>query len=165
MHRFRKAGMSVAAVALAVSGVAVLFAGPASAGGPKGKVSCTTFSGSVLSGFITISGCSGTAATGPSSMPISISVLAGGGPVTWSNGNVTTFHAPTLGTAKPTHCPGYVKSTKKAPYTGPEPSETTFSGTVTADNSGMKVPGKYKGYICIHATTTAFSAAKALKIN
>ena len=48
MNRFRKAGLSVAVVALAVSGVAALFAGPASAAkGPHGKLVCTTMSGSL----------------------------------------------------------------------------------------------------------------------
>ena len=64
MHRFRKAGMSIAAVALATSGIVALFAMPASAksNAPKGKITCTAMSGS--GSTITISGCSGTAVPG-----------------------------------------------------------------------------------------------------
>jgi len=167
MHRFRKAGMSVAAVALASSGIAVLFAMPASASsGPKGKVTCTTMSGSLPSETITIGGCTGTAVpgTGGHSIPLSILILANGGPVTWQSGAVTTFAKPKLGTAKATHCPGYVKSTKKAPYSGPEPALDKFSGAVTSDNAGLKVPGKYSGEVCVSSAGN-FSAAKALKIN
>jgi hypothetical protein len=159
--------MSVAAVALAASGVAVLFAGPASAAsGPKGKVTCTSMSGSVSSGFITISGCTGSSVpgTGGHSMPISIAVLANGGNVTWANSTVTHFTKPTLASKKATHCPGYVKSTPKAPYSGPEPSLETFAGQVTSDNSGLKVPGKYKGEVCI-SSGGSFSAPKAFKLS
>ncbi len=167
MHRFRKAGMSVAAVALAASGVAVLFAGPASAAsGPKGKVTCTTMSGSTGSGQIKLSGCTGSAVpgTGGSSMELSITVLAAGGNVTWTNGKVTDFGTPALVPKKATKCPGYVKSTKKNPYSGNEPSLDQFSGVVHSDNTGMKVPGKYKGYVCISASGS-FSAEKPLKIS
>ena len=161
MHRFRKTGMSVAAVALAASGIAVLFAMPASASsGPKGKITCTHMSGSLSSGQITISGCSGTAVpgTGGSSTSLSISLLANGGPVTWVNGKVTTFAKPALGSASAKHCPGYVKGASA------NPSVTKFSGAVTSDNAGLKVPGKFKGEVCI-STTQQFSAAKALKIS
>jgi hypothetical protein len=160
--------MSVAAVALAASGVAVLFAGPASAkaAGPKGKMTCTTMSGSVSSTQIKISGCTGsnTPGTGGSSKELSITVLANGGPVTWVNNNVTDFSKPVLGSAKATHCPGYVKSSKKHPYSGNEPSLEKFSGTVTSDNTGLKVPGKYKGEVCI-SDSGSFSAAKPLKVS
>jgi hypothetical protein len=168
MNRFRKAGLSVAAVALAASGVAVLFAGPASAkapAGPKGKITCTTMSGSLGSGTITISGCSGSAVpgTGGSSVPLSITVLASGGPVGWVSGQTTVFGAPALVSKKATHCPGYVKPPKGGP-TPAEPSMDQFSGTVNTDNSGLKVPGKFKGDICISVAGN-FSAAKALKIS
>jgi hypothetical protein len=158
--------MSVAAVALAASGIVVLFAMPASASSrPKGKISCTTMSGSTGSGTITISGCTGTATpgTGGSSVPLSIAVLADGGPVNWVSGFTTTFAAPTLASAKPKHCPGYVKPSR----TNPNPAEPTlekFSGSVTGDNSGMKVPGKFKGEVCIDQSGN-FSAPKALKVN
>jgi hypothetical protein len=159
--------MSVAAVALASTGIAVLFAMPASASsGPHGKVTCTSMSGSLSSEMITISGCSGTAVpgTGGSSHALSILILANGGPVNWDSGAVTTFAKPSLGTAKATHCPGYVKSTKKAPYSGPEPSLDKFKGAVTSDNAGLKVPGKYSGEVCVSSAGN-FSAPKALKIS
>jgi hypothetical protein len=168
MHRFRKAGISVTAVALAASGIVVLFAMPASAKStaPKGKVTCTQMTGSTGSGFITLSGCTGNAVpgTGGSSQPISIALLVNGGPVTWTNNNVTTFGAPALSSKKATHCPGYVKPTKTNPTPANEPSLDQFSGSVTADNTGMKVPGKYKGFICIDPSGN-FSAPKPLKIS
>jgi hypothetical protein len=169
MHRFRKAGISVAAVALAASGIVALFAMPASAAsGPKGKITCTTMNGSTASGHIVISGCTGSAVpgTGGSSTSLSITVLAAGGNVTWVNGKVTHFGAPTLVAAKATHCPGYVKSSKKHPYNGAEPSLDKFSGTVTSDNTGLKIPGKYKGEVCIGSNAAhSITAAKPLKIS
>jgi hypothetical protein len=167
----RKAVTLVAVVAVPISVLSVaLNSGPALAksSGPKGKITCTTMSGSVTSATITISGCSGSATpgTGGSSKPLSITVLANGGPVTWVNGKVTDFGKPVLGTAKATHCPGYVKSSKKHPYSGSEPSLEKFSGTVNSDNTGLKVPGKYKGEVCIaNNTAESFSAAKPLKIS
>ncbi len=164
----RKTFMLVAALAVPISVLSVtLNSGPASAksSGPKGKIACTTMTGSVASGTITISGCSGTAVpgTGGSSKPLSIAVLESGGPVTWVNNQVTNFSAPTLASGNAKHCPGYVKSTKKAPYSGSEPSLEKFSGSVTSDNTGLKVPGKYKGEVCISQSGN-FSAGKALKI-
>jgi hypothetical protein len=165
----RKAFMLVAVLAVPISVLSVtLNSGPASAAssGPKGKISCTTMTGSIGSGTITVSGCSGSAVpgTGGSSKPLSIAVLESGGPVTWANSHVTNFSKPALASAKAAHCPGYVKSTKKAPYSGPEPSLEKFSGTVTSDNTGLKVPGKYKGEVCI-SQSGSFSARKPLKIS
>lgn len=165
----RKALMLVTVLAVPVSVLSVtLNSGPASAksSGPKGKITCTTMSGALTSGTITISGCSGTAVpgTGGSSKPLSIAVLENGGPVDWVNGQVTDFSKPALASANPKHCPGYVKSTKKAPYSGSEPSLEKFSGEVTSDNTGLKVPGKYKGEVCI-STAGNFSAGKPLKIS
>ncbi len=161
--------MLVAVLAVPVSVLSVtLNSGAASAksSGPKGKITCTTMSGSLASGFITISGCSGSAVpgTGGSSEPLSIAELESGGPVNWVNGHVTNFAAPALTSANAKHCPGYVKSTKKAPYSGPQPTLEKFSGSVTSDNTGLKVPGKYKGEVCISQSNN-FSAGKPLKIS
>ena len=152
MHHFRKVGMSVAAVAVAALGIVAVFALPASAAkGPHGKFVCTQISGSVSSGFVTISGCSGNAVpgTGGSSQPLPIASLVSGGTVNWVNGQSTTIDQPVLNSSKkPTHCPGYVKPSK----TNPTPSEPTleqFTAHVTADTTGLKVPGKVKGYACI----------------
>ena len=166
MQHVRKVGVSAAAVALAASGIFALFATSASAGSkPHGKIVCSTMSGSVGSGTITISGCSGTASTGGSSQPLSIALLANGGPVTWTNNDVTTFGKPTLNsTGNPKHCPGYTKPTKTNPTPPNQPSLTSFTGAVTSDNTGMKVPGKYKGYVCISSSGN-FSAPKPLKVN
>ena len=168
MHRPRSRQFVtlVAAGALAASGIALLFAMPASASsGPHGKVTCTSMSGSVGSGTITLSGCSGSAVpgTGGASQPLSIAVLAGGGTVNWVNSQTTTFAAPALVSAKAKKCPGYVKPTTANPNPN-EPSLEKFSGGVTADTAGLKVPGKYKGEVCIDQNGN-FSAAKPLKIS
>ena len=150
----------VCAAVLALPGTA------SASSGPKGKIVCTTLSGSLGSGTITISGCSGTAVpgTGGSSMPLSIGLLASGGPVTWVNNNVTNFAAPVLASSKAIkHCPGYVKPPKGGP-TPAEPSLEKFSGAVTSDNTGLKVPGKYKGEVCIDQSGN-FSAPKPLKVS
>ena len=114
-------------------------------------------------GTVTISGCSG-GINGPST-PVPTTTLATGGTIHFPSGTVT-FGSPTLVAAKATHCPGYVKSTKKKPYTGAEPSLFKFSGSVTASTvSGLKAPGgKYKGEACSSASG-AISAAKALKFD
>ncbi|MDR3647447.1 MAG: hypothetical protein P4L20_00020 [Acidimicrobiales bacterium] len=166
-ERMRKVFMLVAALALPISVLSVvLTSAPASASsGPKGKITCTTMSGSTGSGTIVISGCSGTAVpgTGGSSKPLSIAVLAAGGPVTWVNNDVTVFAAPALSSASAKHCPGYVKPPKGGP-TPAEPTLEKFSGAVNSDNTGMKVPGKYKGEVCI-SQSGSFSAPKALKVS
>ena len=134
--------------------------------GPKGKVTCTNLNGSLTSGTVTLSGCSDLkgANTGPGSHPISIAVLEAGGTITWDSGKTSTFSKPVLAPTKAKKCPGYVKSTKKNPYSGSEPSAEKFSGQVTADTSGLKVPGKYKGEVCI-SQSGSISALKALKAN
>jgi len=163
----RRVFLGVAALALPISVLSVaLNTAPASASsGPKGKITCTSMSGSTGSGTITISGCSGTSVpgTGGSSKPLSIAVLAAGGPVTWVNNDVTTFGRPVLGSASAKHCPGYVKPPKGGP-TPAEPSLEKLSGAVTSDNTGLKVPGKYKGEVCI-SQSGSFSAPKALKVS
>jgi hypothetical protein len=45
-----------------------------------------------------------------------------------------------------------------------EPSADKFTGNVTGDTSGMKVPGKIKGAVCI-STTGVITALKPLKVN
>src|SRR5580704_8206385 len=162
-RHIRKGFMLVAVLAVPISVLSVtLNSGAASAksSGPKGKIICTTMSGSVGSGTITISGCSGSAVpgTGGASKPLSIAVLANGGAVTWVNNNVTNFSKPALATANAKHCPGYVKGASS------EPSLEKFSGAVTSDNTGLKVPGKYKGEVCI-STSGNFSAPKPLKVS
>jgi hypothetical protein len=160
--------MLVAVLAVPISVLSVtLNSGAASAksSGPKGKITCTSMNGSET-GTITISGCAGTAVpgTGGSSRPLTIASLATGGPVTWVNGQVTDFAAPALNeSGKPKHCPGYVKP----PKTGPQPNEPSlikFSGQVTSDNTGLKIPGKYKGEVCVSQSGN-ITAAKPLKIS
>ena len=157
----RRSFLLAAALTIPISGAFIgLTSGVASAGV---KIICTNMSGSVGSGTITISGCTG-GNTGGRSNALSISLLANGGTVPWHSGSTTHFSKPVLATAKATHCPGYVKPPKGGP-TPNEPSLEKFSGQVTADNGdGIKVPGKYKGEVCISQSGN-FSAPKALKVS
>lgn len=156
----RRQRMLGAALALTVTGVALVGGGQAWAAGPKGKVLCTTITGN-SSSTVTLSGCTGSAVTGGSSMPIPVASLAGGGTVTWINGKTSTFSAATIVPTKPKKCPGYVKGAPDSQ----NPSAIKFSGTVTADTSGMKIPGKYKGAVCIANPSGDITALKPLKAN
>jgi hypothetical protein len=157
----RRVLMVVAAVTIPFSGVVLGLSGQAFAGV---KITCTSIAGTETSS--TISGCTG-GDTGGSSPNFDFAGAAVG-PVTipWVSGNTTTLSKVTFAIApKAPHCPGYVKSTKTAPYSGPEPSLVKFKGTVTADTGdGIKVPGKYSGEVCI-STAGNLTAAKALKIS
>ena len=151
----------VAALAIPASVILVTFnAGQARAAGPRGKVTCSNLNGNLTGGTVTLSGCadSNGANTGPGSQPVSIAVLAGGGTVTWDSGFTTTFSKPALVSTNAKKCPGYVKGSSS------EPSAEKFSGQVTADTSGLKVPGKYKGAVCI-SQSGSITALKALKAN
>jgi len=151
----------VCAAVLALPGTA-----SAKSSGPKGKITCTGMNGTET-GTITISGCSGTAVpgTGGGSKPLTVASLATGGPVTWVNNQVTTFSAAALNTSgKPKHCPGYVKPPKGSTSTPAEPSLIKFSGQVTGDNSGLKLPGKFKGEVCV-SQSGVITAAKPLKVS
>jgi hypothetical protein len=91
------------------------------------------------------------------------SSLITGGTVHWVNGQTTTIGAPTLTAGNAHKCPGYVKPVKGQPAPK-EPTEEKFTGTVTADTTGMKVPGKYKGDVCIDQSGN-ITARKPTKIN
>ncbi len=157
MRHFSKIGMSAATLALAASGIAAVFAVPATAASskPHGKITCTQINGSVSSGFVTISGCSGSAVpgTGGSSQPLPFASLVSGGTIDWVNGQTTTISQPTLvANSKPQQakkCPGYIKPTKTNPNPSGEPTLEKFTAAVTADSTGLKVPGKAKGEACI----------------
>jgi len=155
----RRILLLAAALAIPVSGASLaLSGGPASAAsGPKGKTVCTTVTGT-SAGTITISGCtdSNGANTGGGSHPISATALASGGTVTWDSGFTSTFAAPTLTTTSAKHCPGYVKGATS------NPTADKFAGSVTASNAGFKLPGKYKGEVCI-STSGNITAPKPLK--
>lgn len=149
-----------AALALTISGVALVTGGQAwAATGPKGKTTCTTVTGTAT-GTITISGCIDAkgANTGGSSHPLPTTSLVGGGTVTWTSGKTSTFSAPTLVGTNAKKCPGYVKGGSS------NPSADKFFGAVTADTSGMKIPGKFKGAVCISPSGNV-TALKALKVN
>jgi hypothetical protein len=154
-----------AALAL-TAGVAMVGVGPAGAAKgppkPKGKVLCTTITGTVT-GTITISGCSGTANTGSSTQPVATSSLISGGTIHWVNGKTTTISAATLVETKAKKCPGYVKPPKGSTSSS-NPTAEKVSGTVNADTSGMKVPGKFKGAVCISQSGN-ITALKPLKAN
>jgi hypothetical protein len=156
----RKILLLAAAVAIPVSGVSLaLSSGVAGAAGPKGKTVCTSVSGTA-STTVTISGCtdSNGANTGGGSQPISTPSLATGGTVTWLSGHTSTFGAATLVSTSAKHCPGYVKGASS------NPTADKFSGVVTADNAGFKIPGKFKGEVCI-SSSGVISAPKPLKIS
>jgi hypothetical protein len=156
--------MLTAALAVSLSAAGVATAGQAWAKGPNGKTVCSTVTGTTT-GTVTISGCvdAKTAMTGGGSTALTVSTLAVGGTVTWLNGKTTTFGPASLVAGNAHKCPGYVKVKKGQPLV-PEPTEFKFSGAVTSDTAGMKVPGAYKGDVCI-STTMVITARKALKIN
>ncbi len=159
MPRRRMLGAALA-LTLTVSGAALVSGVQAwAATGPHGKVVCTTITGNVSS-TITVSGCSGTANTGTSTQPIPVASLAAGGTITWVNGKTTTISAATIVAKNAKKCPGYVKG---APDSS-NPSADKVSGTVNADTTGLKVPGKYKGAVCI-SPSGDITALKPLKAN
>jgi hypothetical protein len=151
-------------------GTALVPASQAFASGPKppsGKTVCSTVSGSTGTGMIQISGCvdSKGANTGTGTPSFSYLTLVAGGPVTWNSGKTTTFGSPGTPVASTgKKCPGYVKPPKGGPVP-PEPAMVKFSGAVVApDSAGFKVPGKYKGVICL-STTGIITALKPLKVS
>jgi hypothetical protein len=147
-----------AALALSIAGAMMVTGGQAfAASGPKGKTACSTVTGTVT-GTVTVSGCFGTANTGSHSQPLATSSLLNGGTITWVTGKTTTFSAPVLATTNAKKCPGYVKGGSN------NPTADKFAGVVTADTSGMKVPGKFKGAVCISPAGN-ITALKALKVN
>ena len=141
----RRILLLAAALTIPVAGASLaLTGGVASAGGPKGKTVCSSISGTA-STTVTISGCvdSNGANTGGGTQPLTVASLAGGGTVTWDSGFTSTFSAATLTSTSPKHCPGYVKGAAT------EPTADKIAGTVTASTAGFKIPGTYKGEVCI----------------
>jgi hypothetical protein len=152
------AALTIPASALSVA----LTSGPASASGPKGKSVCTTVSGSISSGTITISGCTDIngATTGGGTGPISFAALASGGTVSFLSGDTMTFSAPHLANPSAHKCPGYVKGAAT------NPTATKFQGTVTAATAGLHLPGKIIGEVCIgNDANGTITNPKALKIS
>ncbi len=161
----RRVLVLVATLVIPVAGIAVaLDGGSAWAKGPNGKLSCSSVASSGIG--IEISGCtdSGSATGVTNSVVLSETALATGGPVQWNNGTITVFGQLALVDTSAKKCPGYMKSTPKAPYSGPEPSALKISGSVTMDNAGLKVPGRFKGEVCISDSDTV-SSPKPLKIS
>ena len=112
--------MLLVVVALTVPASALSLAmtgGVASAAGPKGKTVCTTVSGTVASGMLSISGCTDAngANTGGGAHPFGFGTLAAGGTLTWNSGFMTTFATPTLTPTSAKHCPGYSKTATTNP--------------------------------------------------
>ena len=137
-----------AALAIPTSALLVTTGTTAWAGGSK--ITCTTMSGTAA--LLTISGCTG-GNTGGGANNVNGAVLAAGGTVTWRSGSTTHVSAPSLAPTNAKKCPGYVKSTKKSPYSGPEPSADKVTASVTADTGdGLKIPGVAKGSVCLGTT-------------
>jgi len=143
----RRILLVAAALAIPLSAMSLaLTNGVASASGPNGKTTCSSLSGTVSS--LTISGCvdSGSAHTGGGTPPFSGTVLASGGTVTWNSGFTSTSAAPTLTATSAKKCPGYVKGGSS------NPTADKVSAAVTASTVGFKVPGLFKGKVCISST-------------
>ena len=147
----RRAFLLAAALAIPVSGASVALTGGQA--GAATEIVCTTITGNVSSTLV-VSGCTG-GATGGSSLPFAATALAGGGTIDWSiTPHSTTIAAPKLKSTSAKKCPGYVK------HGANNPSAEKVTGKVTADvGDGIKVPGKFKGEVCI-SSTGAVSALK-----
>jgi hypothetical protein len=158
----RRILLLAAALAIPASGFSLALTGGAAsaASGPKGKTVCTSLAGTT-SGTITISGCTDVngANTGGASHPLPGLSFASGGAVPWVSGKTTTFSAPTVTPTSSKHCPGYAKTNTK------NPTAFKISGGVTSDTAGFKVPGTYKGEVCLSADGVTVSSPKPLKIN
>lgn len=124
----------------------------------NGRVSCTSMTGPV--GSIDVSGCTGTGsavnAGGGGVSGLDGTLLATGGPITWSNGDQTTIAAPAIGVKnKPaflaTNCPNSVYGA----YSGAAGSTLELEevqGAVTADSLGIKLAGgKFGAWVCLSA--------------
>ena len=111
-------------------------------------------------GHLVISGCADSdgATTGGGSQPLPAISLATGGTVTWLSGDTTFFGAPSLVPTSAKHCPGYSKTSAT------NPTAEKFSGAVTSSTAGFKVPGTYKGEVCI-STKGVITAPKPLKVS
>jgi hypothetical protein len=159
------AGAGAAALAVSSLALVAMPAGAAPVPKPKGKTTCTTSNGTVT-GTIQIGGCtdSNGANTGGSSVAFPTSNLTSGGVITWASGKTTTLGPPTVAATNSKKCPGYVKVKRGQPPV-PEPIAFKVSGAVIADTSGMKIPGKYKGAVCIAADGNTITALKAFKYN
>jgi hypothetical protein len=143
----RRVLLAAAALSIPISGLAVgLSISPAWA---AVKITCTTVTGTET-GTTTLSNCTG-GVTGGSSLPLSSTVLATGGTITWTSGSTTTVAAPVLKST----------SAKKCPVSGS--SADKFTAKVTGDTGdGLKVPGKATGAVCL-APSGAITALKPLK--
>jgi hypothetical protein len=151
----RRAVLLAAALALPLSGVTtVALAGEA---GAATTIVCTTLVGTV-SGTSVISGCTGGNTGGHSNSLSSLSLVTGG-PVSWVSGSSTTFGAPVVAATSAKKCPGYVKGATT------NPTADKISGVVSADTGdGIKVPGKFKGAVCISAAGGNLSLLSPMKI-
>ncbi len=141
------------ALALPIGGAIVFSASPASAA--VKTITCTKAKGNADTTMkIQLKGCNGN--TGGKSKKLSITLLASGGTVPWTNGKTTTFGSPTLGSG--TDC---------SPTAGAGGDET-FTGQVTADTtkSAKPIPGNYSGEVCIDANGNfSFPPGSPLTIN
>ena len=145
----RRISAAVAAVVIPTSMLLAASSAPAWAKAAKAEksITCKSFSGT-LSGTITIGGCNGN--TGGSSAALTVSTLASGGMINWTNGKSTTIGQPTLGSIKSSKC----KATGDI--------AESVSAAVTADTTGLTSLGTLTTQVCIAGTS--ISALKPVKI-
>ncbi len=129
----RRLLMAAVVLAIPISALTLSLSGPASASQPQVlKIKCTGLTGNTSS-TVMLTGCNGN--TGGSSMPLPVATLAGGGAITWTNGQSTTISTPAISAG--THCP--VGDT-----------DVVAKAKVTADTTGSAtVGGKAKIEVCI----------------
>jgi hypothetical protein len=150
----RRALLLAAALAIPVSGAAVVGLNGGVAGAKTVKTTCTTITGTITS-TIVVSGCTG-GNTGGSSEPIEATDLASGGTIDWVAGTNTVIQAPALKSTSAKKCPGYTK--------GGDVSAESFTAVVTSTNTGdlPATNGKATGAVCINSETDAVTALKPL---
>jgi hypothetical protein len=149
----RRSLLLAAALAVPLSGVTTLALGGTAWAGTK--IVCSTITGTE-SGGSTISGCSG-GNTGGSSLPGL--ALASGATINWASGKSTTLGNVAFAIKPGKKCPGYSKTAAA------NPSVVKFSAPVTSDTgTGIKVPGKASGEICLSLTGN-ITSLKPLKIS
>jgi len=151
----RRAVLLVSALALPFSGVTtVALAGEA---GATVNITCAELHGDP-NGGVFLAGCTG-GLTGPASTTFAYpAFLSNGGTLNWITSKSTNVDGPRTTSISAKKCVGYVKNGGTVAY--------KLSATVTADTgTGIKVPGKLTGKICVNSSAGTISALGPIKIN